>query len=410
MWSSNARERAVLAWLLAPHSIEEFAEKYYERAPLYIPRNEPHRYDRYFTLEEYERVLYGSIVRAKDLGMVKNGVGARIETYAQESSGDKRTKAPVYDLIDSDRVSALFGGGCSLVLDRVGTMSPPLARLIRELEVVFGHRVNANVYLTPPGNQGFAIHYDTHDTIIIQIEGSKHWRVYNSATELPLEDEFFDKSLHAVGDVQLEMEMQPGDLLYLPRGVLHEGKANDVLSLHVTLGLYPQKWYNALMETVAKAARAHPRLRSTVNLDDLSSSEFAQILDSIFAEDAVRDAVETSKRQFCRERRNGLDGQMRQIAELPRLSDASVVAMRPNMLYDMTATEQSTKLAFNGKTLTFGKGAAAIVHALEATERVEMASLIQLEEHALKIVKRLIQEGFAVQLPAAGGAKAQTVA
>ena len=36
-----------------------------------------------------------------------------------------------------------------------------------------------NSYLTPPGSQGFAPHYDDIEAFVIQLEGKKHWRLYN---------------------------------------------------------------------------------------------------------------------------------------------------------------------------------------------------------------------------------------
>lgn len=34
-------------------------------------------------------------------------------------------------------------------------------------------------YLTPPGSQGFAPHYDDIEAFVVQLEGRKHWRLYN---------------------------------------------------------------------------------------------------------------------------------------------------------------------------------------------------------------------------------------
>ena len=34
-------------------------------------------------------------------------------------------------------------------------------------------------YLTPPGTQGFAPHYDDIEAFVIQLEGKKHWKLYN---------------------------------------------------------------------------------------------------------------------------------------------------------------------------------------------------------------------------------------
>ena len=33
-------------------------------------------------------------------------------------------------------------------------------------------------YLTPPGTQGFAPHYDDIEAFVLQLEGKKHWKVY----------------------------------------------------------------------------------------------------------------------------------------------------------------------------------------------------------------------------------------
>ena len=34
-------------------------------------------------------------------------------------------------------------------------------------------------YLTPAGSQGFAPHYDDIEAFVVQLEGKKHWRLYN---------------------------------------------------------------------------------------------------------------------------------------------------------------------------------------------------------------------------------------
>jgi len=34
-------------------------------------------------------------------------------------------------------------------------------------------------YLTPPGTQGFAPHYDDIEAFVLQLEGKKHWSLYS---------------------------------------------------------------------------------------------------------------------------------------------------------------------------------------------------------------------------------------
>jgi lysine-specific demethylase/histidyl-hydroxylase NO66 len=50
------------------------------------------------------------------------------------------------------------------------------------LQEFLGSMVGANMYLTPPGTQGFAPHYDDVEVFILQLEGKKRWRLYEPRT------------------------------------------------------------------------------------------------------------------------------------------------------------------------------------------------------------------------------------
>jgi hypothetical protein len=44
-----------------------------------------------------------------------------------------------------------------------------------------------------------------------------------------------------IGSPILEVELQPGDVLYLPRGTVHQAEAQQCDSAHVTISTY-QRW------------------------------------------------------------------------------------------------------------------------------------------------------------------------
>jgi ribosomal protein L16 Arg81 hydroxylase len=378
-------------------TIEEFFERYYERAPLHIPRIDPAYYDRYFTLNEFERIMCGSELRTNDIKVVRDGTPARVETYAKAKKKRKsEEKDGPSDIVEPDRLSALLAGGCSLVLDGAQRFSPSMGYLCRELEMFLRHPVNPNVYFTPADAQGFSVHYDTHDTVIIQIAGTKHWRVYNAPLELPLDDQTFNKNLHPVGDVQLDFEIKPGDLLYIPRGFLHEARATDEVSLHVTLGLYPQRWVQVLHEALGRAAQSEALLRKTCELGD--DERIAEFLAGLFSGDTFARTRAAMQERFEGDRLNGLDGQIEQMVRLKDLCEDSIVAARPSVLYRLQQDEKSTKLTFSGKTLTFGPGAAALIQELVNVESSTPRTLQHHDENALKVIRKLIQEGFALQL------------
>jgi ribosomal protein L16 Arg81 hydroxylase len=404
--SAHAADRAKAAWLLSPHSIEEFESEYFERKPLHISRGDAAYYDRYFSLQEFERIMCGCELRSSFVKVVKDGTLARPESYvvAKEKRGDDKELS---QFIEPDRLSAMLAGGCSLVLDRAAKFSPSLSGLCRELELYFRCNINPNVYFTPPDAQGFALHYDTHDTAIIQVAGTKHWRVYDSAFELPLEHQNFDKKVHSASAEPRELEMKPGDFLYLPRGFLHEARSTDEISLHVTLGLYPPLWIEVLRETLTAAAESDGALRKTSQPQH--DGEIAALLQEILTPESFERARASINDRFLSERRNVLDGQIAQMAALKALSEDSRVALRRSVLYRLEHDERATKVHFSGKTLTFGPNAAGLIAELSNVESCSVRALLKHDEHALKIVRRLIQEGFAVQLtPAseAGGAVA----
>ena len=82
------------------------------------------------------------------------------------------------------------------------------------------------------------MHTDDQDVFVLQLAGSKTWRVYDAPQPLPYEDEQLGKDTPydraRLGTPTLAATLRPRSLLYLPRGMLHEARAgDDGGSLHV---------------------------------------------------------------------------------------------------------------------------------------------------------------------------------
>lgn len=404
MWSEDRDARSLMAWLLQPHTIEDFANTYYETAPLVVDRGDSEYYKRYFSLREMERILYGTELTPNDLRLFRDGTPARPESYLRPSARtDKSEKnVPLGEVIDADRMSALFAHGCTVVLDKVQTYSNSAADLCRGIESFFRHTVNANVYMTPPNSQGFAVHYDTHDTVILQMEGSKHWRVYGSAVALPLFTQKYDKKKHPSGEVVMEMDLLAGDLLYLPRGVMHEARSTGELSLHVTVGLHPILWTDVLRQSAKMAGLDDVELRRTAFADRLGEGNRNEALLAairrVFDPEQLAKALEHFENTFITERRNGLDGQLTQLANISTLCERSRVSIREHMLYEIKEEENSVALTFSGKVIKLPTTAAAMIRELKSAASMEIAALSRHDVNALAVMKRLIEEGFVVAL------------
>jgi hypothetical protein len=68
--------------------------------------------------------------------------------------------------------------GESIRLTNAQTYSNSILLACRAFENATGLPINANVYITPAGNQAFNPHYDDHDVFILQCDGAKEWSIY----------------------------------------------------------------------------------------------------------------------------------------------------------------------------------------------------------------------------------------
>lgn len=99
--------------------------------------------------------------------------------------------------------------------------------------------------------QGFAPHFDDVDVFVVQAEGRKRWRVYAPLPHAALprvSSHDFPNTPEAIGEPLLDVTLQPGDLLYLPRGTIHQAEAlPGQHSLHLTLSANQRKtWLDFL--------------------------------------------------------------------------------------------------------------------------------------------------------------------
>jgi len=149
-------------------------------------------------------------------------------------------KAP----INPAKVKALLNLGASLLANHLHRVCPEVAAVAHMLEREFAARVAANVYCSFKGVQAFQTHFDLHDVFAVQAEGEKCWRVYEARADTPVTalppGEEVEKWLTASrGRLLFEVNMKPGDILYLPRGQYHDALTGAQASLHITFGVSP---------------------------------------------------------------------------------------------------------------------------------------------------------------------------
>lgn len=246
-----------LARLLAPYDVSAFVEGYLERDMLHVERQDGHYYQGLPSIADLDAILW---VADPTWGEVQVANCRRGADWVDLTKGPPST-AVLRSAVDQ---------GDSLVLNDVHRYWLPVGELVRDCEQALGMPVNANLYLTPPNAQGLSAHYDTQDGIILQLEGSKRWRCAPPVRELPLPKEDRDIDPVSVLDAT-EITLKAGELLYVPRGVIHEPCTLDEWSLHLTVTLNTVRWSallsSAFQQAVSRAAAQESELRRALPVD-----------------------------------------------------------------------------------------------------------------------------------------------
>ncbi|XP_068540130.1 ribosomal oxygenase 1 [Anas acuta] len=242
---SRRRAAELFRWLVAPVEPGEFAGRHWERAPLLVRRGDPGYYAGLFSTADFDAILRS--------GEVQFGTHLDVTSYAE---GVRETHNPVGRALPAV-VWDFYQNGCSLRLLNPQAFSATVWHLLSILQEYFGSMAGANTYLTPPGTQGFAPHYDDIEAFVLQLEGKKHWRVYSPRTDTEVLPQFSSANLTQaeLGKPVLEVVLEAGDLLYFPRGFIHQGDClPDAHSLHITVSSYQRNSWGDLLEKLLPAA------------------------------------------------------------------------------------------------------------------------------------------------------------
>lgn len=235
---------------VGPRGWTNFIQEYYGIAPLHVTRTSEGYYNHYFSLSDFWRCLEGGGLRSADVVVIGHNSDVVLNAL------DKRPS-------QSD-VTRLLSKGATISLRGLESHSPSLQRLCAAVEWLFWCPVQINAYLSGDGAAGLPIHHDTHDVFILQLEGRKTWRLYEPLIALPLPGQqvIWDKQFPPAPNAELKLE--PGDLLYLPRGLPHDATAVGGYSLHVTLGIQARTWTEVFIEAISEVALRSPAFREAL--------------------------------------------------------------------------------------------------------------------------------------------------
>ncbi|MCX5195368.1 cupin domain-containing protein [Streptomyces sp. NBC_00249] len=185
------------------------------------------------TLADLDTALTGGLLRRPYLELVRGGQNLELGDFTSA----RRVGAhdfPGY--ADPDKVLKRVSSGATLLMRNIDHWHPGAAALSGRLSAELGFPVEAFLFVTPPGEQGLGTHRDDADVFVVQLNGSKRWQVHG----VPATGEWDAGYTSHPGPVVLETTVEPGQVLYIPRGAPHSavGRSGG-LSVHLSLTVRP---------------------------------------------------------------------------------------------------------------------------------------------------------------------------
>ncbi len=393
---ADLRPPCGFAELISPVGVETFRTDYWERKHLIVHREDPDYYSSLLTLADMDELLATTRVRASDLRIIADGVETPVDELVSEDPG---SYANAVEMLYSH-----YRSGATINLLFLQEQWTPLTRLCQSMSDVLSAMFHVNTYLTPPGTRGLKEHYDTHDVFVAQVYGSKRWRLYEPPIQLPLAEQRYLEPEGGLGEPMADFTLHAGDMLYMPRGTVHQAVSNDVASLHLTVGVQSVLWADLIRKAVEQATGGDVRFRSALPMGFAQDENLAKEAENRAVEllDLLRDSIKpasmvaTGRTRAMLARRSTLHGHLLDLEALDAVDLDTKLQCRPETVWRIAENETDVGLIFHGKELHFPKlvePALRVVAEAGVFAPGDMSGRLD-EPGRLVLVRRLLKEGF----------------
>lgn len=211
-----------------------------------------------FDLRSFEALLLNEAVPPTYVDVVTGGLPRSLANLQR-----------AHGLSKFDAVADSLHSGATIRISDVQRFDPTVRGLISEVRAFFQARSQVNAYLTPPDKVGFQPHFDTTDVFILQCHGQKEWKIfaeYTNQVALPLVDTAWEPDRYRPSEEFETLSLSAGDVLYLPRGVMHQARCVHEASLHLTVSIWPITLADLIASELKRVVASDIRYRERLAL------------------------------------------------------------------------------------------------------------------------------------------------
>jgi ribosomal protein L16 Arg81 hydroxylase len=365
-----------IALVLGPVTESEFFENYWEQHPLHVSRSSKEHFASLTSIDTIESVLSVQALFYPSIQLTQLDQAIEVSEYT-----DAARRILPHRLIERHHE------GATIVISQAHEKIPSLADFRRDIQNELNLRCQTNVYLSPKGRQGFNAHFDSHDVFILQVAGTKTFNFYEGGVELPYQQDGFQAGKHTVGVLSQSIALEPGDTLYIPRGVMHDAVATEQTSLHITLGVYAITLRDVLIQMTQQLTDKDPEYRKSVprNLqvllhnDDLPlTDELQQCLKPVLTSAGLISALSSIEDTAAINSAPNCEGMLS--ASPTRGTLNKTIQIDPSQLISVERSGEVIRLRTHAQVLEFINPLRAAIEQLLSAKKLEMSNFEGLDD------------------------------
>lgn len=393
--SDDTAAASDLSSALFGDGFSEFLESHWEKAPSAMEVRSDPIAD--LDLDAVEEIITTAAL-ANDIRLV------------QAVDGDLDTKpCPTWmsGRVDPHALFRSYADGWTIIANSVDRAGGRLSALAAAFDDLFDVHVNINLYLSPPGAQGFLPHVDGHDVIILPIAGEKVWEILDCPVLLPLEHQ--PTPPPPDGAPTATMTLGPGRMLYIPRGWRHRAWSDGAGCAHLTVGFHPIRIADIVASLVRAVAERDVTLRRSISKSDalaidrdgiLELASAVSNLDVDIADDVVADVRGTVQDRLHRNSGFAPGGTLMAIDRLQELHLDTRLHHRSGHEYSVHVDNDAALLIVGNTTMSMPSWVEPALGYVAATAVFSPRDLPGLtESSALVLARRLVREGLLIPVP-----------
>lgn len=258
-----------LEWLLNSKNVDKFFDEFWECQPLYIEAQHSSYFNDFYRFVDIETSIFNLDILQGDFSLF----------FDQKRVKDVSRYFDSENNLSGNKVkNACIDDGCTICIENIEKVNSAVQNLCNELSDIFLSGITTALFFGPPHSVGLNVHFDYYNAFILQLSGKKRWRVYSSVFDNPTcERDRFKVDKSTLGAPIIDIELQQGDILYIPRGCPHEPYCIDSHSLHLTVGIKTHCWADILHQSIEVLRDTESSFRQSLPPNDLLDSKAVDI-------------------------------------------------------------------------------------------------------------------------------------